>query len=36
MGLIIMYKENYKENLDVLDPDLEDEHDPSWEDEIYE
>ena len=39
-----MYKENtmyntvYKENeesLDVLDPDLDDEYDTSWEDEIY-
>lgn len=25
----------YKENLDALDQDFEDEYDPSWEDEIY-
>lgn len=31
----MIYVENYKENLDSLDQDFEDEHDPSWEDEIY-
>ena len=29
------HEENHEENLDALDQDFEDEHDTSWEDEIY-